>query len=83
MVLCLDIIAINEAGVSCTQAEKNSLEEHDKQFLAALYHLDSAIEAHQEQLEVLTGSTIAAEDITTGGDTTIDTTMDMSTMEME
>merc|ERR1712045_240154 len=46
--LANDILSIK--NVSCTAAEKVSLQEHDEQFIAAIYHMLIVIATHQEQL---------------------------------
>ena len=59
-VLVFSATIIASSSVVCTAAEKLSLAKLDAMFDEAVAELDSALEAAQEELEFLTGSTASA-----------------------
>ena len=62
-VLVYSATIIASSTVVCTEDEKASLGELDAMFEEAVATLDTAVEAAQEQLETLTGSTASPEEI--------------------
>ena len=65
-ILVYSATIIASSTLVCTEDEKDSLAQLDAMFEDAVATLETAVEAAQEQLETLTGSTASPEEIAAG-----------------